>query len=773
MKKRSRSAYRLRLVENLEPRRLLVGDPIISEFMASNDLTLLDEDGQSSDWIELHNPSGEAVTLDGWHLTDDENDLEKWTLPNVTLGPYDYLTVFASDKDRNSLDRNLHTNFKLSADGEYLALTNPLGEVVFSFGDAFPVQSSDVSFGFQTAQFELVGATTAGKSLVPTVGDAAADWTDVDFDDSSWADSSGPIGFDSRIAIDNAGFEEGDLNHWQVFGGGVTVTDSIGISPPQGVYQGLLNGFENAKTQAQLERFLRLDAGAFDVVGGGTASKGSVMKRRFTVEAGDVIEFDWNLLTNEAEVTGNADFALFSVSPGVGGIKIGDVQQESLLSESELIRETGYQEFAYTFPESGTFTIGLGIINIEDESGESSLLLDNIRINGRGDAEGLFTDRIQTDVSDRLQNVNTSIWSRYEFDLDSTDEINSLLIRAQYDDGIAISINGQDLASQNVADAVGWNSVAESDRDESDALRFQNMFVGGAASLLRVGKNVLAVQGLTAGIDDATALFNVQLIGVGAVNEASAYFESPTPGGPNVTSNFNVADPVGFSVGHGIHDRAFELVLTTPTPGASIRYTTDGSVPSSDHGDVYDGPIAVDGTTVVRAVSLKPGLRPSAPSTQTYIFLDDTVGQSDADAISLGFPDSWGEFDPDQWPVKEADYEMDPQILSENDRYSGKYKRQIRDSLTAAPTLSLVMDVDDVFGPNGFHRDTRNRGVEWERPTSVELIYPDGTEGFQIDAGIRVQGGISRFISQKQSFRLLFKEEYGISTMNLCDQVVD
>jgi hypothetical protein len=54
-------------------------------------------------------------------------------------------------------------------------------------------------------------------------------------------------------------------------------------------------------------------------------------------------------------------------------------------------------------------------------------------------------------------------------------------------------------------------------------------------------------------------------------------------------------------------------------------------------------------------------------------------------------------------------------------------------------------------------------GVAWERPTSAELIYPDGREGFQIDCGIRIQGGSSTsgWKSLKVSMRLLFKEDYG------------
>jgi len=60
--------------EQLEPRIALSATPLISEFMASNSGTLDDEDGQSSDWVELYNAGDTALNLDGWHLTEDASD---------------------------------------------------------------------------------------------------------------------------------------------------------------------------------------------------------------------------------------------------------------------------------------------------------------------------------------------------------------------------------------------------------------------------------------------------------------------------------------------------------------------------------------------------------------------------------------------------------------------------------------------------------------------------------------------------------------------------
>src|SRR5262245_49647032 len=94
----------------------------INEFMAINRHGLTDEDGDTSDWLELYNPSSNAVSLLDWYLTDDASDLRKWQFPNVSVPGGGYLVVFASGKDRRTPAAQLHTNFQLDGDGEYLAL---------------------------------------------------------------------------------------------------------------------------------------------------------------------------------------------------------------------------------------------------------------------------------------------------------------------------------------------------------------------------------------------------------------------------------------------------------------------------------------------------------------------------------------------------------------------------------------------------------------------------------------------------------------------------
>ncbi|HSH14528.1 MAG TPA: CotH kinase family protein, partial [Verrucomicrobiae bacterium] len=130
---------------------------IISEFMAANDGTLNDEDGDSSDWIELYNAGTISANLSGWHLTDDAADLTKWRIPALTLLPNTYTVIFASGKNKTVPTGTLHTSFQLSAGGEYLALVDDLTNVVSEFAPVYPAQLTDVSYGRDRANPTVVG----------------------------------------------------------------------------------------------------------------------------------------------------------------------------------------------------------------------------------------------------------------------------------------------------------------------------------------------------------------------------------------------------------------------------------------------------------------------------------------------------------------------------------------------------------------------------------------------------------------------------------------
>ena len=146
----------------------------ISEFMASNTRvtgtgSLIDEDGDASDWIEIYNPTSGAVNLGGWYLTDSAGDPTKWRFPETNLAGGGFLVVFASGKDRTKSGTRLHTSFQLSAGGEYLALVQPDGITIASqYAPLYPKQVPDVSFGPAQSGLPPGYTTNAGRVYFTT-----------------------------------------------------------------------------------------------------------------------------------------------------------------------------------------------------------------------------------------------------------------------------------------------------------------------------------------------------------------------------------------------------------------------------------------------------------------------------------------------------------------------------------------------------------------------------------------------------------------------------
>ena len=222
----------------------------------------------------------------------------------------------------------------------------------------------------------------------------------------------------------------------------------------------------------------------------------------------------------------------------------------------------------------------------------------------------------------------------------------------------------------------------------------------------------------------------------------TGFMTTPTPGAANEQVFLGFASDSSISVAGGIFDQSFDVRITSEMPDAVIRYTTDGSAPTDDNGEVYSGPITISATTTLRARSTKPEHVPGAIETSTYLFLENVLQQTQ----------------PEDYPnLRSGDYDVDPVIA-----LSAQYNDRLLDGLKAIPSLSLVLPPDDFFGRRGIYMNSEARGANWERATSVELIYPDGVT-HQIDAGIRIQGGASRSPSTtpKHSFSLRFRDRYG------------
>ncbi len=240
-------------------------------------------------------------------------------------------------------------------------------------------------------------------------------------------------------------------------------------------------------------------------------------------------------------------------------------------------------------------------------------------------------------------------------------------------------------------------------------------------------------------------------VSFGRSAEGLRYFSEVSPGAANTAGLLGYTAGVEYDVPHGFMTEAFQLTIRSSDPEARIRYTLDGSEPTETSGVDYNLPLTISATTMVRAAAFKDEYVRSSVTTQTYVFLADVLQQSPMGEAPLGWPDR---------PVRGQafDYGMDPEIVND-----ANWGPQLPDALTQIPSLSLVTEQSNLTDPRtGIYVNATQDGRAWERPASLELLNPDGSPGFQIDAGLRIRGGFSRGgFNPKHSFRLFFRDEYG------------
>lgn len=234
----------------------------------------------------------------------------------------------------------------------------------------------------------------------------------------------------------------------------------------------------------------------------------------------------------------------------------------------------------------------------------------------------------------------------------------------------------------------------------------------------------------------------------------SGFLKKATPGESNTDFGNGEVETVKLSHKRGFFTDPFILQLNTSTPGAEIRYTIDGTLPTQTSGKVYQGDLKIDRTTILRTAAFRKGYEPTKAKTHTFLFLEDVIRQSPDGVPPPGFPYHWGK--------NRVDYGMDQRVVNDP-----AYSDEIVKALESIPSYSIVTDMEHLFDmKTGIYANAGNDGREWERPASVELLHADDKKGFQINCGIRIRGGFSRRPENaKHAFRLFFREEYGDSKL--------
>lgn len=196
----------------------------------------------------------------------------------------------------------------------------------------------------------------------------------------------------STLALAPAAFAQvinGDfissLSGWSA-AGDASVRDGAGFITTASFSQdddNLGNGFYNFSGSeptfaSDLETFLGLSADSLspDVNSGVFAFEGSAIFQSVTVQAGDVLRFDWTFLTNE---DGGNDYAFLVIDGTVFNLSNG-LTLTSASSYDFGFTTTGQSYQSSVFDSAATLNVGFGVVDVDNFVGSSALVVDNVSV---------------------------------------------------------------------------------------------------------------------------------------------------------------------------------------------------------------------------------------------------------------------------------------------------------------------------------------------------------------------------------------------------------
>jgi hypothetical protein len=583
-----------------QPRLEAASPVVISELMANNTRTLFDEDGDSEDWIEIHNVGTNDVNLLDWSLTDDPDDLRQWRFPATNLTVGGYMVIFASNKDRRVPGSPLHTNFRLGENGDYLALVEPDGTTIATvFTPRYPIQVPNVSFGFGliSSNTTLLAPGAALRVLVPTPGNGGSTLGDTwkgaaePFPDGGWRSGTSGVGFSAAGAPSLVATSSMTVRfNFDAAPAGTVIADTKPIGTANnGVNNGatwVASSTDNSPTPVSRSGVMQFVAPENDQIAlpanasfnapQGTISFWMRSLGFFGPGQGPAVVFDRQLVSANLATGGlliqNSDGRLQWT-----GYSNGVVAASATTSSSPSDDRWHHVAVVYDQAPNGFVSIYIdGVENVTvtnsrgwtwpaaqqielGRSHETSFrkyhgMLDDVRLYNRvlvagevaevqaGDG-GVPATEINTNVEAEMLNVNSSAFLRLPFTVADANAFSLLTLRVRHNDGFTAWLNGTLVASVNAPDPLAWDSAATAPHASSLG---DNVVIGNPPGLLRAGINILAIQGLNVSATDPTFLVLPELVATSVPVDSTngLYFTQPTPGAANTGGSTNVGPAI-------------------------------------------------------------------------------------------------------------------------------------------------------------------------------------------------------------------------------------
>lgn len=776
-------------------------DVVISEILTQNTDGLKDEEGDTSSWVELYNATPGPLALQNWSLTAHTNHTARWVFPEVTLGSGEYRIVFVSGKNHRAPDQPLHTDFKLEDENGYLALLRPDRSVASAL--AYGAQRKNLSYGIgqSTTTTPLVGLNSPARVLVPADGSLGLSWTGADagFNDSTWTPVRLGIGFDLNTEPD-----EGLLGFWDFDD---ATSPSVALDLSRHSHTGKLAGGAVYTADARGRTGSSGDR-AMSFGGPGTSA-------RVVLTDASTGWFDPATANNQLSVScwifggavQPAQGSLFWGSSGLNGSGARSAQAHLPWSDQVIYWDTGgtdstlHRTFVsepdstkwkgrwnhYVFLKDGprkeiwqngtllhrgtstaaldpirSFYIGSGVEGQFSYGG----LVDDFAIWGRallpeeiaqlsGGASPLWIGHpaaaAATDVSRLMHGINSSVYLRSEFQLTRDAWPSRLRLHIKYADGFIAYLNGVEVARRFAPPLVDFAAAATTEDPGGAADGDEQLDLTAFLGVLKEGRNFLTFQALNGSATDAEFLLEPTLLA--GQDLGLRYFTVPSPGAPNDGGESTLLSQVQVSHRRGFYAAPFTLRFWVPESDATLRFTLDGSEPGPNRGTLVNGTnysLTITQTTLLRVRADRPGALSAPTLTHTYLFPGSVAQQVRPGSVAATWPGGFP-----------ADFAIDPRVVD-----GALPTRTFTNALLRLPSLSIATPLEGLFGSQGIYANAsypKNPATDLEIPISAELMFPDGADGFQEDAGFEIHGNITRDknFTPKHSFNLIFRAEYG------------
>lgn len=597
---------------------------MISEYMSQNSSILPDEEGLFHDWVEVYNPNDIAVSLVGWSLSDNGNNLKKWIFPaGYTLEPGAYVTVYLS-----GLDKPGHVTFKLSERDGTLYLTDPNGRKADEIKTvATPM---DVSYG-------RLPDGTEGYFMKPSPGAANEGPPAPELSALEW--DAPKVRIMEYMSTNNFYIpdEEGDYNDWvELYNYG---TEEINLS-----------GCMLSDTETRLDKWLFED---------GT---------RLSVGQRMVVQLSGKKLAGHAN---------FSLGKDDDGVYLSD-RNGRVIDKAPLVMPQDHVSYG------------------RDESDADNWLFFPRPTPGEPNTTEGFTE---------LGGISALAWRGL------------YISEASHENWVEIGN-----ATNEAVNMAGWN-LRDSENGESTPLP-DKVIQPGSFVKVDVGFGI-KTRGETLVLTDSEGsvrdLMNTGSLKSGVTSgragtmDARVYFASPTPGQPNDATRYGgYAGEVRADIEDGYVVVGTQVTLTAPQ-GGTIRYTLDGTEPTSSS-PAYGSPIAIQGPVVLRACAFDEGKLPGRCLTRTYL----TGERHTLPVVAIT---------------------TDPKNLFDH---------------------NIGIFADGPGWTEKFPHKGANYWKDWERPIHFAFYDESGKLCVESDAGVKTFGQYSRAEAQK-ALAIQFRKDYGIN----------